>query len=227
MNKNYLLIALAIFSALLSQAQSFTAAKDTVKFNGNITVGEINGRIYLQNASGATLKLRVTRVIESMPEAWETSFCTQSNCYPNIVDSADFDLSPNGQSYLLVHFYPKNTAGDGVVKLKVSDINAPEVSYELVYVGKIASSTVAVEEKTFKDFSLYPNPVKDLLTLELDYHEDITYYIFNSIGMAVNSGLISAGTSAVKIDVSNLDKGLYFLQLGEDKQQITRKIVKF
>jgi hypothetical protein len=226
MKKNYLLIALVIFSALLSQAQSFTAAKDTVKFNGIISVGEINGRIYLQNASGSTLKLRVTRVIDSMPEAWETSFCTQSNCFPNIVDSADFDLSPNGQSYLLVHFYPRNTAGDGIVKLKVSDIDAPEVSYELVYLGKIAS-TLAVEEKTFKNFSLYPNPVKDLLTLELDYHQDVTYYIFNSIGMAVNSGLISAGNSNVKIDVSNLDKGLYFLQLGEDKQQITRKIVKF
>ncbi|MBA3900187.1 MAG: T9SS type A sorting domain-containing protein [Bacteroidetes bacterium] len=225
MKKNYFLFLLAVLPAFILQAQSFTAAKDTVKFEGKSTAGEINGRIYLQNTSSSTLKLRVTRVIESMPTAWETSFCNQTHCYPNIVDSADFEVSPNGQNYLLVHFYPNNADGDGVVKLKVSDVDNPQVSYELTFIGKTATPLM-VEENSFIELSIYPNPVRDILTIELNNQKDVPYIIYNSIGMAVHSGYMASASNNIKIDVSSFDKGFYFLQFGENKEQITRKIIK-
>ncbi|WP_419870886.1 reprolysin-like metallopeptidase [Chryseobacterium sp. CT-SW4] len=60
-----------------------------------------------------------------------------------------------------------------------------------------------------KDIKLYPNPVKDILTVSNTANED--YKIFDMSGKMVASGQLNRGT----VNVSSLIKGAYTIQIGE------------
>ena len=60
------------------------------------------------------------QIIESdMPDQWSFSNCFP-NCYNPGVLSGSNSFLPNSQQYLNCHFYPNNTAGQGVVKMQIT-----------------------------------------------------------------------------------------------------------
>ena len=78
-----------------------------------------------------------------------------------------------------------------------------------------AYETTGIEELNENNFSIYPNPAKDLITLEIDsYKQPLRIKLINTIGEIVISETI---TSNIKlIDVKNLPAGIYYLAI-EDK----------
>ena len=66
--------------------------------------------------------------------------------------------------------------------------------------------------------AVYPNPVKDRLTVEADYFESVEVY--NLVGQQV-----MASTTA-DIDMSNMNQGIYFVRVMADGKTITKRIVK-
>ena len=73
-------------------------------------------------------------------------------------------------------------------------------------------------------FTIYPNPVHDYINIRTDHVADgLAYSISNQAGMQVLKGnIIPESTS---IDISSLEKGIYFLYLGE-KNHHTCKFIK-
>ena len=72
------------------------------------------------------------------------------------------------------------------------------------------------------DIRVYPNPVKgDVLNVELPNLETFTYRIVNILGKT-----ISSGKSQGKIDVSELDGGMYFIEVNDGDELITKKFIK-
>jgi GEVED domain/Secretion system C-terminal sorting domain/Cleaved Adhesin Domain len=83
-----------------------------------------------------------------------------------------------------------------------------------------ALSTVSLDDL---NFSVYPNPVKDILNLS--YNKKIsTVSVFNIIGQEIKSESINE-TNA-KLDLSNLPKGNYFVKICTDNLIKTIKILK-
>ena len=78
--------------------------------------------------------------------------------------------------------------------------------------------------------NLYPNPVKDHLTLEmnLDQSRDIGLRILNLNGqvmLAEGTQKYNVGTQVINIDMSSLSTGTYLMQLEVDGQSVTKKVV--
>ncbi|WP_312393532.1 reprolysin-like metallopeptidase [Chryseobacterium sp.] len=66
------------------------------------------------------------------------------------------------------------------------------------------------------EIKLYPNPVKDILNISNTTNED--YNIFDMGGKLINSGKLDRGS----VNVANLPKGAYMIQIGE----ISKRFIK-
>lgn len=82
---------------------------------------------------------------------------------------------------------------------------------------------LAVVENTALKFSVFPNPVTDFLTISrADLTAAVTYKLF-----AIDGKLIKTGTlEQDQINLNNLNRGMYLLQLSADGKSETKKIIK-
>ena len=73
-----------------------------------------------------------------------------------------------------------------------------------------------------KSFNIYPNPTTGLLNIDGDFNEETSLRIFNNIGQVV----LSLETfNDLTIDLSDLQKGLYFVKLSSVSKSTTHSIV--
>lgn len=72
------------------------------------------------------------------------------------------------------------------------------------------------------DASVYPNPFEDVLNLELN--QNATYRIYDIGGRLQLSGDLFSGNT--KLDMSNLERGIYFIQFNQEGKQQIVKLIK-
>jgi hypothetical protein len=79
------------------------------------------------------------------------------------------------------------------------------------------SSNLGIEQQSYnKLFSLYPNPVVNILKLKLETNfENQSYSICNVDGKIIKQGVIN--NKITDINVENLSKGVYFIKLANNK----------
>ncbi len=75
-----------------------------------------------------------------------------------------------------------------------------------------------VHENTADVISLYPNPVKDRLTIKVENFQSVE--VFNVVGQQVQTS-----TEAV-VDMSGLQQGIYFIRVAADGKNVVKRIVK-
>jgi transcriptional antiterminator Rof (Rho-off) len=85
---------------------------------------------------------------------------------------------------------------------------------------KESNTTLNTNQTEISNYKLYPNPVKDILNISLDYGSKINQVIFyNAFGQRV----LSANTTT--IDVSNFISGIYFVEIETNQGKSTKKII--
>lgn len=77
------------------------------------------------------------------------------------------------------------------------------------------------EKSQEKSLVVYPNPTSDLINIENFSDKTTAYSIFNVTGQEIKTGFTSG-----KISVSELEKGIYFLQIKDEKLYKMIKFVK-
>jgi hypothetical protein len=85
-------------------------------------------------------------------------------------------------------------------------------------------ATLSSEEFDISKFMIYPNPVNDSFNIELANITVDSVKIFNINGTLVKT--INPNTLENAIDISELQTGLYFLQLSSESSKHTIKLVK-
>lgn len=87
----------------------------------------------------------------------------------------------------------------------------------------VEDSTLSIEDETLSDVSIYPNPVKNKLTIKTsaDVINKIAT-VFDMNGKRVLNMKLKSNT----IDVSNLTSGIYFLRLESEGKTMKRKFIK-
>ena len=81
--------------------------------------------------------------------------------------------------------------------------------------------STSVEENVESTSCIYPNPVKDVLTITADDVKRVVMY--NSLGQIVKT--IEANDDNLKIDVSDLENGMYFVNIIDNNENvITNKV---
>ena len=102
--------------------------------------------------------------------------------------------------------------GVSYYRLKQTDFNG-ESTYSGIRV---------INNKTFSDVLLYPNPVADQLTVEFEHDGVTEFTVVSSMGSVVPVHIEKSITKAI-IDVSNLPQGVYFLTVKRDNFVQTEK----
>lgn len=88
-------------------------------------------------------------------------------------------------------------------------------------------NSVLLSTPTFdqKSFTMYPNPVKENLTINNTSDQNVTATIYDVIGTALQKLLLEANTST--INVKALNTGLYFVVFeNESGERVSKKFVK-
>lgn len=80
-------------------------------------------------------------------------------------------------------------------------------------------SIVELDDKL--EFVMYPNPTSNVLNLVYSY-QDVTYAIYAIDGKLIKSGVLDNP----QIDVANIQKGIYLLQLSAEGKTETKKFIK-
>jgi len=87
------------------------------------------------------------------------------------------------------------------------------------------SDFAGIKENTINDnVSIYPNPAKDILTIETNTNTQQRLEITNLIGQTVYTNNIN--NKKATINTSAFANGVYILKLSSDKETVVRKFVK-
>ena len=73
---------------------------------------------------------------------------------------------------------------------------------------------------------VFPNPVRDLLTIDLSLSESADLLIMNNLGQVMLKNRLEAGHYSKQIDVSSFAEGVYYIQLiTRDANNLSKKVV--
>lgn len=111
-------------------------------------------------------------------------------------------------------------AGRNFYRLKMVD-NDGRSSYSIVR---------TVSNKAGVEVSVYPNPVKDVLSLKMESNnrENITVEILNMEGKVLQTvnTVLNAGSAVRELNASSLKAGTYYLRITTNGERIVRKFMK-
>jgi len=99
-----------------------------------------------------------------------------------------------------------------------------------VGVWRVPIEQLFVSNKELPSFSneitIYPNPAADFFTLEKPSRKNISgiLQIFDLNGRKIRAEKIEK-TNSYQVDLKNISKGIYFLQLTESEQVTTGKLI--
>lgn len=212
-----------LFAAFSGQAQLVLLNNDTILVNGPATEFELVAYAQVQNSAENPVSLRWVKVVKNLPTGWASSVCDVNLCYPDNVDSADFNLGARGIGNVDGHFYPGGVVGAGVLQVRVFEVGNPSNQVTLTF---LASSNAASASHLSKpSIKLYPVPAEHFLFVEtgLD-HPAGQIEIYNVIGKQVAS--FRATSAKTKIQVGQLPKGQYILRYYNGREVITRNFTK-
>jgi len=115
-----------------------------------------------------------------------------------------------------------------IVVADVTSANAGAGNYQNWYKDASATYNTSCTTASINDnalelhFSIYPNPVKNTLTVQSATATSFTLFDLN--GRILTNGIFKIGNN--NINTNNLDSGIYFLKIKTANSFITKKIIK-
>ena len=75
------------------------------------------------------------------------------------------------------------------------------------------------------DFVVYPNPATDLLIVQSTNDQMYTIQLLDLSGKSVRSSSHQSGSGSIRMDVSDLPRGVYFVSLENTENRLTKKVL--
>lgn len=88
-----------------------------------------------------------------------------------------------------------------------------------------SSTTLSNDDMIQQEFKIYPNPVKDVLTLEFSSSEEKTFEIIDANGRIIFQSQ-TINTENFKLDTKTFSVGLYFVRVNSRGKQTLLKFIK-
>lgn len=156
---------------------------------------------------------------------WYYSSCDNYGCYSGIPDSSMFGPLPDSvNGFIRITLNANSMAGTGIVKLYIYDAKYPDdgqfVTFEIT-----ASELTTIDEPAQNQFSVYPNPVGDFITVNSPSDNTTTFSLVDLSGKTVFNVAVGAESSNT-FDVSKLPRGIYFAAFGDLNYRKSLKIIK-
>ena len=123
-----------------------------------------------------------------------------------------------------VHYY--STLGTYTVTLTVSNGVCNNVTTQTVDITQVGLPQLS--DNT--GFFLYPNPTSDMATISFESNESsVVVTLYDAVGKEIMKNTISpsvANQYMYTLDMKNLSKGIYLVQVSVGKNNVTRQLIK-
>ena len=179
------------------------------------------GYTTIQNPTGADNDYFRFTVADNVNAVVNVSSIVTSSMNGTILNAAGVAVGASqNNSGNTLSFTRVLTPGDYFLKL--TSTNPTNTNYQTPYQFNI-TTTLGVDDTDLESFVFYPNPVKDIL--HLDNLSITKASIYSILGQLIETKTFD-NTSSNILDVSNLESGIYLIELENDSQQKTIKIIK-
>ena len=224
------LLVILTINVSVSNGQSLIvtpAVSDTLSIDSSFSSCSAEGiLIYtLQNNTPDTLQMNWRALYSTFPHSWTLAYCYQGTClYTGILSHTfTFKMYPGTRALMQLDVSP--TSGPGTGNFQVftwaSNDSANTATF-LNYRATVNACTPnGITELEAAKISIYPNPVRNELTVDLPQNLDNgRIEIYNLIGSKVYSQPLTA-TKA--FDVSALETGIYMARISEAGRIVSTK----
>ena len=234
MKKILLLFITSLLLAGLSYSQSLMLLNDNSEDITNTTVyaSNLDGTkiIYhakVKNTTSGALDIKVRKEFISGPNGASNYFCLDI-CYSDVVVlSNSITLEADAEQSFEGDYKPNSTTETTIVKytfFTVDSKNVTEESTLIINYGVNASSINILDENYISN--LYPNPAKNLVTIDYKINKPSYVIIRNILGSEIKKVMLNTFESTHTIDISELISGTYFYSfVTEDKIIKTKRLI--
>lgn len=194
-------------------------ADATVPYSGSISSLHIDTLVKYWAVNN---QCNLTPQFANVPNVNLTDGCTAEHyVYANGTNGASVEL------YKIIgggHTWPGSPFVAGVTN---QDFKASEkiwLFFRKYKLNQLTNVTDAV--KNVASFEVYPNPVSEILSIQMNEPIDSKtafLSIFDVTGKSIIQEKI--GSQIIKVDLSNYSAGIYFVQIMNDGMQLTKKII--
>jgi len=100
--------------------------------------------------------------------------------------------------------------------------------YDTAYQRIRVMSITGLEDQMFQDVSIFPNPVADVLMIDLgkNSNQSMEFELLDIFGHRHRKFILAQGQSSHQLNLQSLNKGLYFIRSLNDNTPISFKILK-
>lgn len=135
---------------------------------------------------------------------------------------------PESHGFVMYQLITNTALNEGDEIENVADIyfdNNPPVRTNTVKLKVLNTSGIKVNTKSV--LHVYPNPVEDILTIDIHENSNITsdLKIFSIHGKLVKS--IKVEANKIQVSVKDLDEGVYFMQYNSNEKFYNNKIIVY
>lgn len=201
-----------------------------------ITLTGTAGTVTVTASQAGTININATsastsfQVIDNSKQAQTITFNAIAD---QILEEGTLTLSATASSGLVVTFQlvsgPATISGNvvsfnnlGVVVVRANQVGNDSFHPATSVERSFTIATITGVEEKMMGVHMYPNPVSDYLQIEMQQSEDA------QISLLTNDGreIWSKPYTTERIDISALNKGIYFVRVQTADKTLTRKIIK-
>jgi hypothetical protein len=233
MSKLQKILVLLLISLSIQVKSQVTIELDSVNgqvMNGTeliidtIPTGNINlPHMYFTNTTGNTENWMITRRIIAQPDGWFNYLCWGELCYGLSEDtywnSSTSSINDTETEELTIYVGAPDV-GNAHYRYYVSSDGINYIDSVDVIVN--VTSTTGVNESIENNVSIFPNPVKNNISINGLQNDEFQLSIYTSSGSQVYQKRLSENNN---INISNLKNGQYVFILKSNKNAIQKQII--
>jgi|GEM_PF-6550363 len=207
--------------ALASTAQDFAWSNSPVDtaFGSASDFEIISTSYFINNGTDSTF---VWQRISNIPSGWDNTVCDINQCYGENVDSAQFILAKGDSFNMKANFYANDIDGFGCIILHIISLTNRNDTVTKQFCATTALSTGP--STLLNQLTLFPNPASNDLHVELKDGGLFDLQIVDLTGRVLLSQTDNNGNEV--IDISNLKKGVYSVQVVSNGISATKSFIK-
>lgn len=212
-------VVLFCATAPIAFTQSYWhAPNDTLIANTTVN-NQVTMNITQVHPNNDTLQFAWKKFAVNLPNDWTAQICDNAACYPSLLDSSTtLPVLPGDDGLMLIHCYPNNNPGTGIIRYTIYEIHSPTQVDTLTWIIN-ASSTAALDEtgSPVPAYTLTGNCFQ--LTDQGMRFTNLELFDLNG------KEVFSSGVSKIApIEIPNLSPSFYYLVLSGANTVIRQKI---
>jgi len=181
-------------------------------------------KLVVSSDAGCSDQINIPTTINEKPNckfSWEYDFQTLEIQF--IPDSAnyesyDWDLGDGNSSTKVSPVHKYEDERRYTVTVNIKDNQGCDCSFT----QNMQGNNVGVRNLKNSGFTLFPNPNDGAFTLQIQDNALTNFKIFNTIGKVIAEGKTS---SLMKVDLPDVESGVYFIELSGDSKKTTENFI--